>query len=123
MSRTLAKKSRKTLAPRIASPVTIPWYSTTRRPSTPGVVVTIIVPPDADLAATGRRDNLFVLSAAMAAEVAMRVSGPLVALLLLLAAGVAHAQSLGPDEQRQIRAVIESQIDAFRKDDGERAFS
>jgi ketosteroid isomerase-like protein len=86
-------------------------------------VVTIIVPPDADLAATERRDNLFVLSAAMAAEVARRVSGPLVALVPLLATGVAHAQSLGPDEQRQIRAVIESQIDAFRNDDGERAFS
>ena len=41
-SRTEAKKSRTTLAPRITSPVTSPRYSVMRRPSTLGVVVTIM---------------------------------------------------------------------------------
>jgi hypothetical protein len=42
MSRMPAKKSRKMLAPRIASPVTIPRYCWTGCPSTALVVVTII---------------------------------------------------------------------------------
>src|SRR5918996_5247960 len=42
MSRMPANTSLNTLAPRIASPVTIPRYSVVARPSTDGVVVTII---------------------------------------------------------------------------------
>jgi len=48
----------------------------------------------------------------------------LCALLFALAPLLAAAQSaVSPDDARAVRAVIESQLDAFRKDDAERAFS
>ena len=48
----------------------------------------------------------------------------LVALLLALAPFPARAQDPIPEaDARAVRAVIEAQLDAFRKDDAERAFS
>jgi uncharacterized protein DUF4864 len=45
------------------------------------------------------------------------------ALLLAAAPLLARAQGVAPEDARAIRAVIEAQLDAFRHDDGPRAFS
>jgi hypothetical protein len=45
------------------------------------------------------------------------------ALLLALAPFAACAQAVAPPDARAVREVIEAQIDAFRHDDAERAFS
>ena len=53
----------------------------------------------------------------------MRGIGFVLLLLAGLAAGQARAEeALGAADQGQIRQVIEDQLDAFRHDDGERAF-
>jgi len=47
-----------------------------------------------------------------------------VSLAFFLGAGLAAAQdTVSPDDARAVRAVIEAQLDAFAKDDAERAFS
>jgi uncharacterized protein DUF4864 len=45
------------------------------------------------------------------------------ALLFLLAPGLAPGQSVSPADARAVRAVIEAQLEAFRRDDAPRAFS
>ena len=53
-----------------------------------------------------------------------QVATLLIALLLTIAPLFAAAQSaVSPDAARAIREVIEAQLDAFRRDDGARAFS
>jgi hypothetical protein len=53
-----------------------------------------------------------------------RLLRSLCALLLALAPLLAAAQSaVSPEDARAVREVIEAQIDAFRQDDAERAFS
>ena len=47
----------------------------------------------------------------------------LVLLLALLQASPARAQGIAPEDAAAIRATIERQIDAFRADDGARAFA
>jgi hypothetical protein len=47
----------------------------------------------------------------------------LIAGLLIGLAGPAHAQDVSPADRAAIRDVIQSQIDAFRRDDGHAAFS
>ena len=49
------------------------------------------------------------------------VTGALVALLLL--SGLARAEGEAPAAQAAIRSVIESQLAAFQRDDGDEAFS
>jgi hypothetical protein len=45
------------------------------------------------------------------------------ALLVILAAGAqAQDETVSPSDSQAIRAVIQSQVDAFRRDDGEAAF-
>jgi hypothetical protein len=46
-----------------------------------------------------------------------------VALALALSPFCAAAQAVAPEDARAVRQVIEAQIDAFRHDDAERAFS
>ena len=45
------------------------------------------------------------------------------ALLVLLAPGPGHGQSVSAADARAVRAVIEAQLEAFRRDDAPRAFS
>ena len=53
-----------------------------------------------------------------------RIATFLFALFLAAAPLLATAQgSIAPDDARAVREVIEAQLDAFRKDDGARAFS
>src|SRR5688572_15705314 len=65
MSRMPAKKSRKMLAPRIASPMTRPRYSRTRRPSTLVVVVQSIAHISWLLRKLFRRGSLGIAEAAI----------------------------------------------------------
>ena len=44
-------------------------------------------------------------------------------LLFLLAPGLGHGQSVSAADARAVRAVIEAQLEAFRRDDAPRAFS
>jgi len=44
-------------------------------------------------------------------------------LLLLLAPGPASAQPISAADARAVRAVVEAQLEAFRRDDARRAFS
>ncbi|SRR5258705_10470723 len=44
-------------------------------------------------------------------------------LLLLLAPGLASAQPISAADARAVRAVVEAQLEAFRRDDARRAFS
>lgn len=53
----------------------------------------------------------------------MRAFGPALVGLACLLASTAGAQSLPPGAPDAIRGVINGQLDAFRHDDGERAFS
>ena len=47
----------------------------------------------------------------------------LIAGLLLVCAIGAQAQTVTPEDARAVRAVIEAQLDAFKRDDAARAFS
>ena len=45
------------------------------------------------------------------------------ALLVLLAPGPGHGQSVSAADARAVRQVIQAQLDAFKRDDAARAFS
>lgn len=47
----------------------------------------------------------------------------LIAAVMMVCATGAHAQAVKPDDARAVRAVIEAQLDAFKRDDAVRAFS
>ena len=51
------------------------------------------------------------------------LSRVLLAALALVCSVSANAQAISADDARAVRAVIEAQLDAFRKDDAARAFS
>jgi len=55
----------------------------------------------------------------MTAHSIIRAAG----LLFLLAPGLAPAQAVSAADARAVRAVIEAQLEAFRRDDAPRAFS